>query len=71
MKEDCFGYNPKGKTIKDKCMALTLPYCNGGGHCPFYKTKEQHEKELREHPLIDCNAYDRSPMQFAVRAVKA
>lgn len=43
IKTDCFAYSKRGH-----CIALKELYCKHDGRCSFYKTKEEHERQLQE-----------------------
>lgn len=47
MKKDCFGFK------FNNCTALSEMLCKNGGHCPFYKTKEQFAEDAEKARKIN------------------
>ena len=46
-KTDCFAYSKK----TGQCMALNDTYCKHEETCAFYKTKEEHEADIKKYPI--------------------
>ena len=49
--DNCFAKGPRS------CKILTDLVCFRTGKCPFYKSKEEHRKDLKKYPPIDYKLY--------------
>jgi len=43
---DCFA-NPGGNEFREKCVILREKLCETRGNCPFYKTKQQFDEDMK------------------------
>lgn len=43
---DCFA-NPGGNEFREKCVILREKLCETRGKCPFYKTKQQFDDDMK------------------------
>ena len=46
MYDDCFAKKPM-------CSLLSYVFCEKGKECPFYKSQEQFDEDLKQYPELD------------------
>ena len=49
IKRDCFAFSEKTQ----QCMALNETYCRREEECAFYKTRKEHEANLKKYPKAE------------------